>query len=112
MLQNEKLYIVVRKDLEPGLQMAQSCHCAFEFAKDYPSETNSWMSNSNYIAVLNCADEHELLRLIEQARLNDIKFSIFREPDIENQVTSVAFEPGIKSKKLCTNLKLALKMLQ
>ncbi len=67
------------------------------------------MFNSNYIAVLNVANEYELHNLIEKAISAGIKFSVFREPDIDNQITAITFEPGIKSKKLCANLKLALK---
>lgn len=107
--QNDKLYVVVRKDLKPGLQMAQSCHVVFSFSQEHPNETKTWMIESNYIAVLNGSDEEDLLRLIERARLEGIKCSIFREPDIGDQITAVALEPGSKSKKLCSNYQLALK---
>lgn len=53
-------------------------------------------------------NEQELVRLTEEAAKNEIKFSIFREPDIDNQITAIALEPGNKSKKLCSKLKLAL----
>jgi len=49
-----------------------------------------------------------LVKLIEEASEKGLKFSVFREPDIDNQITSVAIEPGNKSKKLCSRLKLAL----
>jgi peptidyl-tRNA hydrolase len=100
---------VVRKDLEPGLQMAQSCHVVFSFSQEHPNETKTWMNNSNYIAVLNSPDENDLQRLIEQADAHNIRFSIFREPDIGDQITAIALEPGQKSKKLCSKLPLALK---
>ena len=67
------------------------------------------MLNSNYIAILNVANEYELNNLIERAINSGIKFSVFKEPDIGNQITAITFEPGLKSKKLCANLKLALK---
>lgn len=67
------------------------------------------MNESNYIAVLNVSGEDELIKIIEKASLQDIKYSIFREPDIDNQITAIAISPGPKSKKLCSNLRLALK---
>lgn len=100
---------MVRKDLQPGLQLAQSCHVTFSFSQEYPNETKKWMTESNYIAVLNCSDEYEINQLIEKALINNIKFSVFREPDIDNQITAIALEPGLISKKVCSNLKLALK---
>lgn len=54
-------------------------------------------------------DESDLNKLIEKALLNNIKFSVFREPDIDNQITAITLEPSLISKKLCSNLKLALK---
>lgn len=39
----------------------------------------------------------------------EIKLSVFREPDIDNQITAIALEPGTQTKKLCSNIKLALR---
>lgn len=88
--------------------MAQSCHVTFLFYKEHPFITNEWMNNSNYIAVLNCPNENQLFNIIEKAKSQNIKISIFQEPDIGNQITAIALEPSIKSKKICSNLKLAL----
>jgi len=67
------------------------------------------MRDSNYICILEISNEKELERLIERARAHEIKFSIFREPDIGDRITAIALEPGAKSRKLCSNLPLALK---
>ena len=107
--QNDKLYIVVRKDLPPGLQLSQSCHAALHFMRENRDITEQWMLISDYIVILNIENEAELARLSEEATQRNIKFSSFREPDIDNQATAIALEPGIKSKKLVSNLKLALK---
>jgi hypothetical protein len=37
---------------------------------------------------------------------------VFREPDINNEITAIAVEPSEKSRKLCSNLPLALKGLK
>ena len=70
------------------------------------------MHDSNYICCLSVQNEQELQNLIEKALRNNIRFSVFKEPDIEDQVTAIALEPGQKTKKtkkLCSNLKLALR---
>lgn len=68
-----------------------------------------WFEKSNYLGFLSVCNEYELLSLAEKALSLGIECSVFREPDIDNQVTAIAFAPGNKSKKLCSNLKLALK---
>lgn len=68
-----------------------------------------WFERSNYLAVLSAADEKALDRLIEKATKRGIRFSIFFEPDLGYEMTAVAFEPGKESKRLCSNLGLALK---
>lgn len=59
--------------------------------------------------MLSVEDEHELLCYIEKFRESNLKFTIFREPDIGNEITSVAIEPSEKAAKLCSNLPLMLK---
>jgi hypothetical protein len=75
----------------------------------HPEINKNWYEESNYLCFLCVANEQELINLSENAATLGIKFSQFREPDIENQVTAIAIQPGIHSKKLCSKLKLALK---
>lgn len=46
--------------------------------------------------------------LSKKAESQNINFSIFREPDIDNQITAIAFEPSDATQKLCKNLPLML----
>lgn len=105
----DKLYIVVRGDISAGYQCAQSVHAAFAFASEHGEATYNWMTKSNYIAVLNSKNEKELYNLIARAKEHNIKFSVFREPDINNEITAVALECSDTSKLLCRDFKLALK---
>lgn len=100
---------MVRKDLEPGARLAQAVHAAFTFATVHPDITKEWINISNYICILEIDNEPELVKLWEKAVKEDIAASRFIEPDFNNSLTAIALEPGIKSKKLCSNLKLALK---
>jgi hypothetical protein len=84
-------------------------HAGIQFTFEHPEYAEHWYKQSNYLGLLSVADEQELTKLIEQAAANDIRFSIFRESDIEDQITAIALAPGPKSKKLCSKLPLALK---
>lgn len=101
--------MVVRRDLTPAYQAVMCGHALSEFCLQHIDIANSWHKNSNYLAFLSVKDESELLFLIEKAQSRGIAISIFREPDIDNQVTSIAIEPSAESKRLCRNLPCALK---
>jgi len=103
------LYVITRSDLEPGYQAVQSMHALRQFTAEHPEVDREWFESSNYLGLLSVANEDELVKLIEQAADLGIKYSIFREPDIGDQITAIALEPGPKSKKLCGKLKLALR---
>lgn len=87
----------------------QAIHAAIQFQHEHTEYAQNWYSKSNYLGFLSVSNEAELMQLIKKAEDSDIKFSVFREPDIDNQITAVAIAPGQKSKKLCSELKLALK---
>ena len=87
----------------------QSIHAAIQFKFEHPEISINWFENSNYLGLLSVENEGELIALTEQAKELGISYSIFREPDIDNQITAIALAPGPKSKKLCSRLPLALK---
>lgn len=95
--------------MKPGYAGVQSIHAAIQFAMEHPDTNKVWFEKSNYLGFLSVADEKELLHLIEIASHHNIQFSVFKEPDIDNQITAIALAPGVKTKKMCSNLKLALR---
>lgn len=95
--------------MHPGAQLAQACHCCFEFSKQFPALTNNWMTNSNYLAILAVKNEDDLIRLIHRLEQKQVRFAVFREPDFNNEITAVAVEPSPISKKLTSSIPLALK---
>lgn len=101
--------MITREDISAGYQGVQSIHAAIQFAMEHPTTNKEWFEKSNYLGFLSVANEQQLLRLAEKAKSLGIECSIFREPDVDNQVTAIAIGPGNLSKKLCSNLKLALK---
>lgn len=106
--EGDKLYVVVRSDLPSGVQLAQAIHAKDEFAMKYPETNRLWWEQSNYICVLQVANEEELLDLMDQAFYRGIKLAYFCEPDLDQKHTAVALEPSEATKELCKPLKLAL----
>ena len=98
----KRLYVVVRSDLPPGLQLAQACHAAREFAADYPGD----LAGENLVA-LSCPNELSLWRLTDDARLACVPVTPFREPDLGGELTAAAF--GNNARKLLSSLPLALR---
>ena len=84
-------------------------HAAIQFTFEHPEYSSAWFNQSNYLGFLSVADESKLVELIDQAMQEDIRCSVFKEPDIDDQITAIALAPGPRTKKLCSKLSLALK---
>lgn len=80
-----------------------------QWVADYPEQDLRWFNESNYIALLSVPSENDLIHLFKKASSLGVCCSLFREPDIDNEITAIVLEPGKKSKKLCRGLPLALK---
>jgi hypothetical protein len=52
------------------------------------------------------ADEQALIKLITKAILTGIKHTVFREPNINNEITAVAFEASDEARKLTSSCPL------
>lgn len=105
----DKLYIAVRADLPAGLQMAQSVHAAFQFAVAHPAATREWHFNSNYLVIVSVPNEAVLNDLAVKALALGIAASPVTEPDMDNQMTAIAFTPGDAARRLLSQFPLALR---
>lgn len=103
---SEKLRVVTRRDLPLGTQALQSGHAAIDFQYQHPVEAQEWQTKSNYLVFLTVADEQALIKLITKAILTGIKHTIFREPDLNNEITAVAFEPSDATRRLTSSCPL------
>lgn len=92
-----------------GYQGVQAIHAAIQFTFEHPEYSKAWFDQSNYLGFLSVANESKLVELIDQATQEDIRCSVFKEPDIDDQITAIALAPGPRTKKLCSKLSLALK---
>jgi hypothetical protein len=84
----------------------QSGHAAIDFQHQYPLDAKEWHTSSNYLVFLTVANEEELIKLISKAILTGIKHTIFREPDLGNKITAVAFEATDAARKLTSSCPL------
>ncbi len=105
-IKGDKLIVITRRDLSIGLQAAQAAHGVVEFCLHYPEITREWHDKSNYIVILAVDNEEELLHIIQKAEAKNIRYIYFNEPDLDNEITAVVFEPGLDSRKLSGNIKL------
>lgn len=107
--QNSKLIIITRSDLEPGAQAVQSSHAAIQFIYDHPEIAKQWYNVSNYLVLLSVKNQKELLDLVDIFNQRGIHISKFYEPDLGNELTSIAIEPTSRARRLVNSLPLLLK---
>ena len=103
----EKLYIIVREDLNPGAVAPQAIHACNKFGVEHNAEFRSWYDLSNNIVVLSVPSEEELFSLAKKLSAAGISISVFREPDMEDTVTAVAAGRG--ARKFVSNLPCSLR---
>jgi peptidyl-tRNA hydrolase len=102
--------VVSRKDLNPGQQAVQSGHAALDFTFQHPGQAAEWHKSSNFLIYLSVNNEQELSVLSEKLKLSGVKVTEFREPDLGNQLTAIAFLSDDVTKKFTSGLPLAFKM--
>lgn len=100
------MVVVTRRDLPISYQAVQAAHAAIDFQHEYPEVAKDWHQTSNYLIFLTVANEDELKQLILKAAERGIKITPFREPDIDNQLTAVAFQPCEATRKMTSSLPL------
>jgi len=98
------LYVVVRKDLLPSYRSVQATHSAIQFQHEFPEISKKWQTKSNTLALLTAKDEQHLIDLMYKAKIKNINYSIFTEPDLNYEITSVTFDPSEASGRLLSGL--------
>jgi hypothetical protein len=93
--------------LKPGAQIAQSGHAIAQFFLEHPESSKEW--NNNYLICLSTENEQSLNNVLEKLESFGIPISTFYEPDLNNQLTSIAFQHNEKSYGHTKSLPLALK---
>lgn len=107
-MNKDKLYLITRDDLVPGSQAVQAMHAARQFQAEHSEIEQRWFNSSNHLCFLSVPSVQDLEKLVRKAERRGVLYSTFQEPDLENQMTAIALEPGQNSRRLCGKLKLAL----
>lgn len=92
-----------------GYKAVQSTHAAINFIFEYPARAGPWFKNSNTLVQLEARNEEHLRKLIRECQKKGVCHTVFREPDIGNQITALALEPSPTTRKLVAHLPLLLK---
>jgi hypothetical protein len=103
----DKLFLVTREDLPPGVQAIQTAHALREFVAHHPEIDQAWYTRSNYLAMLAVPNEEALWGLFNRAVDRGFSVAPFHEPDRGNELTAFALEPA--ARRLVSSLPLALR---
>jgi peptidyl-tRNA hydrolase len=95
----KRMYIVVRSDIAPGLQIAQACHAAREFTLRCTEDVVE-----NLVVLQASKEQLEQLVALADGRCAVVPF---HEPDLDGEITAAAF--GLGAKKLLSTYPLALR---
>lgn len=83
------MYVLVRSDLSPGLQIAQACHAVAEFSLEHPAEFHEWAEEGRNIVVLDGGDKAEFERWLTVTNRRPL-CAWWAEPDVGNEITAIA----------------------
>lgn len=99
--------MVTHSGLTAGYQVAQTAHAVADFARFNSDAFTDWHSNSQYIVALQAPSTEALERLLTRAHAAELAVHPFREPDIEDQLTAIAFSPHPRNRRFLSGLPLA-----
>lgn len=86
------MYIAIRRDLSMPQQVVQSCHAAIEASKRYHEADQDRFKHPSVISI-EVKNEEALQKFKEHAERHGFSNKEFREPAMNNQLTSVAVYP-------------------
>jgi len=78
--------VIVRRDLEPSQQAVQGGHAVAEYLLSYPN--TEWRNGT--LVYLGVSDKEDIDKWQFRLDLEDVPYSIFREPDMNNEITAIS----------------------
>lgn len=87
-----KMYVLNRLDLSPRYRSVQAGHALSKYSLEQPEIFREWNNHSLiYVAVQNLI---ELREWVEKLQNKGMIFSVFTEPDLDDQPTAIACYNG------------------
>ena len=83
---NEKLFVIVRRDLSTSQQAVQAGHAVARYLLTY-SDTE-W--NNGTLIYLGVKNEEDILKWRFRLSLKNAPYVVFSEPDLNNEITAIA----------------------
>ena len=90
------IYIITRKDLTFPQKAVQSSHAAIEAAHAF---YDPQVIDHPHIVLSELPSELHLLKLIDKLSAENLRLIIWREPDLNNEITAIATEPIFGAKR-------------
>ncbi|MCK5616437.1 hypothetical protein KAR91_82000 [Candidatus Pacearchaeota archaeon] len=81
-----KLYVLIRKDLSPSQMAVQGGHALAELLLN--GDKKSW--DNGTLVYLGVKNQACLKNWVNRLEARDVPHSIFREPDIGNEITAIS----------------------
>jgi len=100
--ETEYIYVITRNDLTIPQQTVQSCHACIEATKNFHDN----IRGHPHLVVCGVEDELQLIKVIGYLE-EKIPFIVWREPDMDDQITAIATIPiSGEQRKLFRKFKL------
>lgn len=81
-----KLYVLVRTDLKRSSPAVQAGHAVAQWLIDHPN--NEWFNQT--LVYLNIGDIVSLNNIKNKLHYKDIDYTVFKEPDLNDEITAIA----------------------
>lgn len=83
------MYVVVRRDLPLANQAVQACHAVLESTRAMPLPRDA---EHPHLVLCQVPNQAHLLKCQDHLSKSGIAHTVFREPDIGNELTAIATE--------------------
>jgi len=107
-MEQPKLVTVTRTDIPEGYQAVQSTHAAIDFVFEHPTRAGPWHKESNTLVMLTVKNVSGLRHLMRKCDYLRLSYTVFREPDIGNEITAICIEPHPETYKMVAKLPLLI----
>lgn len=101
----KRLYVIVRKKMKCSIPAVQAGHALAQWMLDNPEQAKEW--NNSYLIYLQLKNLIKLDRWMFKLDTKNIPYTVFREPDLDNEPTAIAvYLEEEDGKRLFKDLKL------